>query len=139
MTEIVRFDEHENASVTQPGAIICTPPPQPPLGAMPATSATSTSSSIFPGLTTSGDLGGWMFINASNNGSPVYSTAPGRDFKSGSSTFTNCARQNQSWVTLMMFAEGRYAVLFDATPLGNGCSKSPQSGTVIGPAPNVTP
>ena len=80
-----------------------------------------------------------MFINASNHGSPVYSTAPGRDFKTDSSTNPNCLRQNQSWVMVSMYAEGRFAVLFDATPLGNGCSKSPPNGTTIGPAPNVNP
>ncbi len=139
MTEFIRFDEHENTAATSPGPIICTPPPAPPLGALPAASSTSTSSSVFPFLTASSDLGGWMYINASNHGSPVYSTAPGRDFKSGSSTFTNCARQNQGWVTIWMFAEGRYSVLFDAVPLGNGCSKSPPPGTEIAPAPNATP
>lgn len=139
MTEIVKFDEHENMLGYPPGPVICTPPPQPPIGQLPASSSTSTSSAVFPGLPPSGDLGGWMFINASNHGSPVYSTSPGRDFRSDSSTFTTCARQNQSWVSIQMFAEGRFAVLFDAVPLGNGCSKSPPPGTEIGPAPNVTP
>src|SRR5260221_8611207 len=135
---MVRLDEHENAAGYAPGPIICTPPPQTPI-AFPAASSTSTSSFAFPGITASGDLGGWMYINASNHGSPVYSTAPGRDFKSNSSTFTNCSRQNQGWVTIWMFAEGRFSVLFDAAPLGNGCSKSPPPQTTIGPAPNDTP
>ena len=140
MTEIVRFDEHENSNSIAPVQIICTPPPQLPLGALPASSAISTSSSIFPNFyAASGDLGGWMFINASNHGSPVYSTAPGRDFKTNSSTFTNCSRQNQGWVTIRMTSEGRFCVLFDAAPLGNGCSKSPPPLTTIGPAPNDTP
>jgi hypothetical protein len=139
MTEFVRFDEHENTNATLPPIIICTPPPQRLLGALPTTSATATSSDVFPGLSYSGDVAGWMFINASNHGSPAYSTAPGRDFKTDSSTFPACARQNQSWVTIRMTAEGRYSVLFDAVPLGNGCSKSPPPGATIGPAPNVTP
>lgn len=139
MTEIVRFDEHENANAVGPTLIICTPPPSLPYGALPATSSVATSSTQFPGLTSSGDVGGWMYINASNHGSPAYSAAPGRDFRSDSSTFANCLRQNQSWVVISMRAEGRYAVMFDAAQLGNGCSKSPAPGTTIGPAPNATP
>lgn len=138
VTEIVRFDEHENSNSVAPPQIICTPIPTLPT-VLPATSSLATSSSIFPGLTPSGDLGGWMFINASNHGSPVYSVAAGHDFRTNSSTNPNCLRQNQSWVVVFMRAEGRYATLYDATPLGNGCSKSPQNGTTIGPAPNVNP
>jgi hypothetical protein len=137
VTEFVRFDEHENTNSIPPPAY-CEPLPSFPT-VLPATSSLSTSSYMFPGLSPSGDLGGWMFINASNHGSPVYSTAPGRDFKTGSSTNDNCLRQNQNWVVIHMNAEGRYAVLFDAAQLGNGCSKSPPAGTTIGPAPNVTP
>jgi hypothetical protein len=138
MTDLIRFDEHENAITLVPPCCICTPPPF-HLGPLPATSSTPTSSYIFPGLTASGDLGGWMYLNTSNSGSPVYSTAPGRDFKTGSSTSANCSRQSQGWVSILMRAEGRYAVLFDGVPLGNGCSISPAPGTPIGPAPNVTP
>jgi hypothetical protein len=138
VTELVRFDEHENATSPAPPLIICTPLPTLPT-VLPATSSVSTSSFLFPALTDSGDLGGWMFINASNHGSPVYSAAAGRDFRSNSSTNANCLRQNQDWVLVYMTAEGRYATLFDATPLGNGCSKSPPAGTTIGPAPNANP
>lgn len=138
ITEFVRFDEHENSSSPTPPIIICTPLPTLPT-VMPATSSTSTSSSLYPVMPSSGDLGGWMYINASNHGSPVYSVAPGRDFKTGSSTNPNCLRQNQSWVLVHMSAEGRYAALYDATPLGNGCSISPAAGTIIGPAPNGNP
>jgi hypothetical protein len=137
VTEFVRFDEHENTNSIPP-PFYCEPIPSFPT-VLPATSSLSTSSTLFPGLSPSGDLGGWMFINASNHGSPVYSTAPGRDFKTGSSTNDNCLRQNQNWVVIYMNAEGRYAVLFDAAQLGNGCSKSPPALTTIGPAPNVTP
>jgi hypothetical protein len=138
VTEFVRFDEHENSNSIAPPQIICTPLPYSPV-VLPAASSISTSSSIFPGLTPSGDLGGWMYLNASNHGSPVYTAAAGRDFRTGSSTNSNCLRQNQDWVLIYMTAEGRYAALFDATPLGNGCSKSLPTLTTIGPAPNVNP
>jgi hypothetical protein len=138
MAQVVRFDEHENSDSPVPPIIICTPAPTLP-NPLPSTSSLATSSYVFPPLSASGDLGGWMFINASNHGSPVYSVAPGHDYKTGSSTNANCLRQNQNWVVVFMHAEGRYGTLFDAVPLGNGCSKSPSIDTTIGPAPNATP
>jgi hypothetical protein len=134
VTELVRFDEHENTNSIPPPPIFEPIPGTIPV--LPAVSSLSTSSSFFPGLSPSGDLGGWMFINISNYGSPAYSAAVGRDFKSNNLSY---ARQSQNWVVVYMHAQGRFGVLFDATPLGNGCSKSPPALTTIGPAPNVTP
>jgi hypothetical protein len=133
LTELVRFDEHENASSIAPLPF----GPYQPLSPLPVTSETPTSSSGFPGLTSSGDVAGWFFINASNGGSPAYSTAPGRDFRSGSTTLVG-ARQNQGWITIRMTAQGRFSVMFDAASLGNGCSKT-QPYTPIGPLPNANP
>lgn len=136
--DVIRFDEHANAFVLGTGLIICTPPPQTILS-LPATSSVSSASSLFPYAYNSSDVSGWMFMNVSNGGSPAYSAAPGRDFKTGSSTVTACARQSQAWITTTMSAEGRYSVGWDATPLGNGCSPSLKEGARIGPAANVTP
>jgi len=62
-------------------------------------------------LSDSGDWGGWIYLNL---GSPA-------------------------WVTSSMFAEGRYAMAYDAQMLGNGCSPPPAVKKIIGPAPNVNP
>jgi hypothetical protein len=97
-----------------------------------------------------------MYLNLNNGGSTSYSvttagvsqTTPPttRDFRTGSSTTnTGAVRQNQDWVIVSMFAEGRYSVDFDAAWLGNGCSPAPPVTTntttppVIGPSPNATP
>src|SRR5260370_22066254 len=80
MTEIVRFDEHENTAATPYGPIICAPVPQQPIGQLPETSSSSTSSSVFPPFTTSGDLGGGMYMSASNCRSPLSTPAPRRAF-----------------------------------------------------------
>jgi len=136
--DVVRFDEHANAYILGAGIIICTPPPR-SLLSLPATSRVATGSSYFPQNSYTTDVSGWMFMNISNAGSPAYSAAPGRDFKTGSSTFAACARQSQGWMSTMMTAEGRYAVAWDATALGNGCSISLPEGARIGPAANVTP
>ena len=66
-----------------------------------------------------------------------------RNFSTGTSTVRG-VRQNQDWVIVSMFAEGRFSVDFDAAWLGNGCSPSPivtgpNTTNPIGPAPNVTP
>src|SRR5260370_28630167 len=76
MTEIVRFDEHENTAATPYGPIICAPVPQQPIGQLPETSSSSTSSSVFPPFTTSGDLGGWVDIKSRQPGSPALHPAP---------------------------------------------------------------
>jgi hypothetical protein len=134
ITELVRFDEHENSNSVAPQVIISPAPPT-VTNVLPETSSTSTSSSIFPGLTTSGDLGGWMYLNL-NNGGPVapfvgvYSS-PALDNPIAHPTFTTRASQN--WVIISMFAEGRYSVDYDAAWLGNGCSAPVGSGATIGP------
>lgn len=118
--EIVRFDEHENSGTydTSPcinECVVLVP-------TLPAASSNATSSEIFPGLTRSGDLGGWMYLNLSAGNAPAYGSH---------------SRASQNWVTVNMEAEGRYAVLFDAAQLGNGCSPPASKGTLVGPVGGV--
>lgn len=144
VVEVVRFDERENATtLAGPPAFS---PSTPGTISLPETSRTVTSSSIFP-LLSSGDVGGWMYLNLNNTTGvepAVYSSplsyAPGR--------------ASQNWVIVSMFAEGRYSVDYDAAWLGNGCTPrttsptnsvngptwGPGSPSAIGPsAPNANP
>jgi hypothetical protein len=140
VVEAVRFDEHENPTTDECGVYFCVPF----VMTMPEASNTPSSSGNFPPISTSGDVGGWMYLNLNNGGSTQYSAAPGRDFKTGASVSTG-PRQSQNWFVLTMFAEGRYAVDLPAMALGNGCSPSPgittaNGGVVfIGPVPDKTP
>jgi hypothetical protein len=134
IAEMVRFDEHENATT------ILVNGPQIPTHidlriALPAASSPATSdSSLFPQLSTSGDVGGWMYLNLNNGGSTNYSST--RAGYAGPGTSTTAVRQSQNWVTVSMYAEGRYGVEFDAPALGNGCSVAPPVGAGIGPTGN---
>ena len=134
---IVRFDEHENASV---GISPIIDPPPPPLGT-PLTSLLSASSDQLP-IFFAGDVGGWLYLNLNNGGSTAYSvsvlTGIARDFRTNTST-TVGLRQSQNWVITSMFAEPTYATEATAVALGNGCSPSPKTGAQIAPAPNPTP
>jgi hypothetical protein len=138
--EVVRFDEHENPTVITVGIIIIA---QPIITMLPASSSTASSNFIYPPLSTSGDVGGWMYLNLNNGGSTNYS-ATGHDFKTGTSTLVG-PRQSQNWVITSMSAEGRYSVDFDALSLGNGCSPAPAVSNAnngmapIGPLPDNTP
>ncbi len=132
IADVVRFDEHENATglAVGPGT--------------PVTLAIPTSNLVnFPPYSTSGDVGGWLYLNLNNGGSIAYNVAlvpPGtaRDFRTNSST-TVGLRQSQNWVITSMFAEPTYATEATAVALGNGCSPSPKAGAQIAPAPNPTP
>ncbi len=131
IAELIRFDEHENANGIGPPLIL--PEPLPILlPVLPAASSTSTSSSLFPGLTVSGDTGGWLYLNLDNGYSgPGYSN-PALDNPAAHPAFVDRASQN--WVVVSMFAEGRYSVDFDAAWLGNGCSApAPSGGPPVGP------
>jgi len=107
LREFVRFDEHENPTIRMSTVRILVPITY---STLPAVSSTATSSGIFPPLSNSGDVGGWIFLDLTN----------------------------PAWVTSSMNAEGRFAVAFDAQTLGNGCSPSAPSET-IGPRVNTTP
>ena len=107
---IVRFDEHENSVASAGcGGAPCAN------GSLPVSSATSTSAAFFPPLAASGDRAGWMWISLDN--------MAGRREASPYST----PRSSQGWMTIQMYAEGRYAVDFDATALVNGCTANPPS------------
>jgi hypothetical protein len=130
ITEMVRFDEHENSNSVAPPQIISPPIPG-TVNVLPETSSTSTTSSVFPGLTPSGDLGGWMYLNLDNGFSGSVYSSPALDNPVAHPTFVDRASQN--WVIISMFAEGRYSVDYDAAWLGNGCSAPVAGGAVIGP------
>lgn len=114
---LARFDEHENTNSTTGCLVVAPACPAPDRFA--ATSSTSLTSSAFPGLTTSGDLEGWMYLNLNNGGSAAYSSS---------------TRPSQNWVVIDMYVEGQRAFRFDAAALGNGCSPAVDRDTVIGPA-----
>ncbi len=115
----VRFDEHENPTTNAGGVRIAAY--QTVYYILPATSSTATSAGLFPPLSTSGDVGGWMYMNLRSG-----HTAP---------------RPTQNWITIAMQAEGRYQTMADATPLGNGCSApipvtmNDRRSPSIGPSP----
>jgi hypothetical protein len=126
IAEVVRFDEHENATIsTVSSGISPMPfrfPGTPETGAYSAANTT-----IFPPFSTSGDVGGWMFFNLNNNSvAGTYSVARPGFFPPG------VTRPSQNWVIVSMFAEGRYSVDFDAAWLGNGCSSATPLTTVQG-------
>lgn len=139
ITGFVRFDERENAMFLKCGGFegcFVT-------SVLPDTSRRPSSSSVFPPLTT-GDIGGWIFMNLNNGGSTTYSAATERNFATGS-TVTG-PRPSQNWVSVTLLAEGRYSVVSDAAVLANGCTPSPPGdlfgsdrNVVVGPGPNVTP
>jgi hypothetical protein len=148
VTDIIRFDEHENPNTSAPcnGSPCLTP-----TGAtLPETSARNTSdNSSFPSIS-SADVGGWMYLNLNNGGSTGYSVT--RNVGSVPTTITGAGstsnlvtgsgtvgpRPSQNWVIIEMFGSAaggnRLTVDFDAAWLGNGCSAAVGAGAVIAPA-----
>ena len=104
---IVRFDEHENAVATsgcdENGCHY------------PTTGTTTLISAASPMLppSPSGDVAGWIWMNLDNGAG----SDPGSPYSS--------RRPSQNWVIVQMYAEGRYAVDFDATTIVNGCTVKP--------------
>ncbi len=152
VSELVRFDERENPFiVTLFCNIGCFNIP-----ALPTTSSTATSNSIYPAMA-SADVGGWMYLNLNNGGSNSYSVTrdiggmPGPSNVPGllaphGATTTQGPRPSQNWVTITMFGSlgaNRLSAEFDAAALGNGCSpaaftSTAEGGSVpIGPAGGV--
>ncbi len=129
VAELVRFDEHENASISS-GGIIFSPPPA--AFGLPETSSQPTSGGVFPAIpSAAGDLAGWTYLNL-NSGTQTR-TAP----VPAGVTAGVTPRASQNWVIVNMQAEGRFSVDFDAAWLGNGCSAVVPAGTTIGPAGGV--
>jgi len=110
--DVIRFDEHQNATVTGGGPI--NEPLPPPMLAV--TSRVPIRSGLLPPKSLTPDVGGWLYFNLD--------------------TFINGTRPNQAWVVTTLIANG-YTVSNDAIALGNGCSKAATFQTPIGPAPNV--
>jgi hypothetical protein len=131
IADLIRFDEHENAT-TPAGSIPVSPPPTINLS-LPETSSTNTSSSLFPGLSASGDVSGWIYLNLNNASTPGFAgySSPAAMNPAAHPTFVT--RSSQNWVIIQMFAEGRYSVDFDSAWLGNGCSAPVAPGAVISP------
>lgn len=156
ISEIVRFDEHENPFTYQSGTV-CSPCSS-STPTLPETSLTNTTAATYPALGSS-DVGGWMYLNLNNGGSTAYSVTRNvggtPTVITGSGQTTGLAptgtgttiRPSQNWVIIEMFGSAgsnRLSVDFDAAWLGNGCSaaaftstaNSP-SGVPIGPAGGV--
>lgn len=145
ITEITRFDEHENPSVAPSSPISGGP------GAtgvsLPETSTTSTTNgNVYPqfsasGVSPAGDYGGWMYLNLDSGLAPTlaslltHPTWPGGEG----------VRASQNWVVVSMTGSGStaglYGVDFDAAYLANGCTPpvgtspagNPIGSVVIGP------
>jgi hypothetical protein len=147
VSEIVRFDEHENPNTSTPCPTLC-PAPTPPM--LNATASTSTFSGTYPDISTA-DLGGWFYLNLNNGGSTAYSVTKeisGQRLPTNERTnlspigsATVGPRPSQNWVTVTLFGTAttgnRFTGEFDAAPLGNGCSPAVGKGAVIGPAGGV--
>jgi hypothetical protein len=111
IADLVRFDEHENATILSSG--ILGPPPVPGDPGLPVSSTTSSASSTFPTLVSPHNgIAGWLYLNLGRYSNSGKTTIPG-------------AGQEQAWVTITMYAERRYAAAFEAVALQNGCSPVP--------------
>jgi hypothetical protein len=109
VTNVVRFDEHENPTVLAVcGGQPCVAQAMPPVAQLSAGSAT-----LLPPLSGSGDVSGWVWFGLDH----------GRG--KGAQNPYSIARPSQNWVSIQMYAEGRYAVDFDATAMANGCTLVP--------------
>jgi hypothetical protein len=147
VSEIVRFDEHENPNTSVPCNATC---PAPTLPMLNATSSSASHSGIYPQVSTA-DVGGWFYLNLNNGGSTRYSVTQ----ESGGERLPTNARSNlapigsgtigprpsQNWVTITQFGNAasgnRLTAEFDAAVLGNGCSPAVAVGAFIGPAGGV--
>ena len=103
--DVVRFDEHENATLTNGCPSLCGPPGGP--SAVAAIDAFGNYSGFLPWVSTAGDAGGWLYFNF------------GR----------------QSWVVESLSAPEINPTDILAASLANGCTPPPKPGAQIGPAP----
>src|SRR5439155_9950087 len=135
ITEIVRFDEHENPMTFNPGIILCTSVPATIV--TPPTSRAEVSSGMFPPLNSpAGDTAGWMYFNL-NSG-----TTTGGVNTQLHPTFGS--RPSQNWVVVSMSGAGStsglFGVEYDATYLGNGCAPAiamTNGGITAGVGPGI--
>jgi hypothetical protein len=101
-------------------------PCAPSLPTLPAASSTNTAGSTYPHIGGT-DVGGWLYLNLNNGGSPGYSITshPSGAITVGAPTQFGYPRASQNWVTATMFGNAggsRMTAEFDAAPLGNGCT-----------------
>jgi hypothetical protein len=114
--EEIRFDESENSFAVK-GALFCGAVCHLEFPSTPATLIVNSSNTVFfPAHAASPDVAGWLYLNL-NDPTPGLRSRP-----------------SQNWVTAVMFAQGRYAVEFDAAQLGNGCTP-----TAVVPSPQIGP
>jgi hypothetical protein len=115
VAEMIRFDEHDNATTVNCWYFYW--PCQFNLETA-AVSAKPASDPFFPQASSSGDVGGWMYLNLDglHNGAPH--------------------RPAQAWVVVRM-TDARRAILYDAAHLGNGCSPPVATGATVAPAGGV--
>jgi hypothetical protein len=111
VTEIVRFDEHENPVASCPNCAAAV---------LSSSSKVNASSGSFFPPSPSADVAGWMYMNLDNGA--MQASAP-----------------SQNWVVVSMAADGRYSVDFDAALLGNGCSGAVAPTDADGGAPAIAP
>lgn len=157
ITEMVRFDEHENPALSASGSVI-SPGFTPTAYTLPETSNNSvTNVNVFPQFISgaTADIGGWMYLNLDSGIAPANATANTNLHTTWPSP--TGVRASQNWVTVSMNANaggtgaatsGSFEAAFDATWLGNGCTpatpkinsanQNPTSGpSVIAPAGGV--
>ena len=119
VTEIVVFDEQENAVGEVPQSRI---PPFPQELTLPATSFTNVQdASVYP-QTVTGALAGWMYLNLDHSEDATWASS--------------------NWVVASLRAGDRFSVDLDAAALGNGCTPDTPiseitraTGIVVGPRP----
>jgi len=114
--DAVRFDENENATIERIGSGTNDPPPP---KTIPAAASVPVSCCFFPLTSTSGDVGGWLYLNLDHR--------------------QNGARPSQNWVITSMFADAINGTDATAIAFGNGCTPAVARGARIGPAPNPNP
>jgi hypothetical protein len=164
LTDIVRFDEHENSygnAITNCVAACVVPEPS-----LPATSRSTTEQSPVPRILGT-DIGGWLYLNLSSGARqggvgnlPCRAVLSAQRAGLGSCNdappgSSGSRTTSQNWVVTSMFGDLgddrsiRLAVEFDGAPLGNGCTPAKRAIDIIAPAthpggslvcpPNATP
>jgi hypothetical protein len=132
ITEITRFDEHENPTTFSAGPFS---PFLPAVLTLPAALRSSTASANFPPMNSpAGDTGGWIYLNLDSSlaDSAVNTIAfPGLTGQ----------RPSQNWVASSMQGSGSnaglYGVEFDATALGNGCTPHAPASMAVTPTSHL--
>ncbi len=159
VTDIVRFDEHENSFGV--GSYLTIPEYVPAHVTLPAASRVSTASEVFPYLATN-DVGGWLYLNLNSRARDyrVYPDVCHAALSAQRAGYGRCGdaalgssgsrTTSQNWVIASMFGAigaNRLSVDMDGIALGNGCTPAPAPRSAIAPAsqrngvicPNNTP